>query len=205
MIKAILFDIDGVLVDSFEANFKFYQGLLLTAGYKSITREEYTSLFSYSMYDAIKNATNASKEEVDRIFQLGMNTPRQNHLIKINSIVTDTVKILKKKYKLGIVTSRLKNNVEEIPNFNKLGKYFQTIVTKEDTPNPKPSPEPIIFACDKLEIIPCEAIFIGDSESDIIAGKAAGTKTILYSKKCFANSDLYTNSFSELPKLINKL
>lgn len=54
MIKAIIFDVDGVLFDSFEANFKFYEDLFNKAGYIPPTRKEYPKLFHLPMMDVIK-------------------------------------------------------------------------------------------------------------------------------------------------------
>ena len=47
MIKAVIFDVDGVLLDSFEANFTFYQNLMKAAGYTAPTRKK-LQLFSYT-------------------------------------------------------------------------------------------------------------------------------------------------------------
>jgi beta-phosphoglucomutase-like phosphatase (HAD superfamily) len=58
MIKAVLFDVDGVLIDSFEANLKFFQRLISKAGYTPPTREEYQVAFSMNLRSAIKRSSN---------------------------------------------------------------------------------------------------------------------------------------------------
>lgn len=57
MIKAVIFDIDGVLIESFEANFKFYQNLISKAGYEPPTRKKFTLFHHFSMMDSIKTYT----------------------------------------------------------------------------------------------------------------------------------------------------
>lgn len=57
MIKAVIFDIDGVLVDSYEANFQFYTKLFKTAGYTGPSRKDYSYLFHLTMKDLIKKIT----------------------------------------------------------------------------------------------------------------------------------------------------
>ena len=57
MIKAVIFDIDGVLLDSFEANLKFFQDLMIKFGYLPPTKEEVPPIFHLNMWDAIRSLT----------------------------------------------------------------------------------------------------------------------------------------------------
>jgi phosphoglycolate phosphatase-like HAD superfamily hydrolase len=57
MIKVVLFDVDGVLINSFEANLIFYQDLLNFLGFPSMTRDEYQKLFHKTMEDVIRICT----------------------------------------------------------------------------------------------------------------------------------------------------
>ena len=50
-------------------------------------------------------------------------------------------------------------------------------VTPEDVSEPKPHPEPVLFALERLGVAPGEAVFVGDSPHDIASGRAAGTRT----------------------------
>jgi beta-phosphoglucomutase-like phosphatase (HAD superfamily) len=72
MIKAVLFDIDGVLIDSFAANLRFYQDLMIKAGYKPPTKEEFGNLFHRTLIDVIKVFTKStSDDEIMRIYKMG--------------------------------------------------------------------------------------------------------------------------------------
>jgi beta-phosphoglucomutase-like phosphatase (HAD superfamily) len=72
MIKAILFDIDGVLINTFEANLKFFQDLMRNTGYPEPTREEYRNLFHRTMIDAIRILTRSKDEnKIQEIFTMG--------------------------------------------------------------------------------------------------------------------------------------
>ncbi len=72
MIHAILFDVDGVLLDSLEANWRFFQDLMRAAGHPAPTRDTYTSMFHLSMKEVIVALTKpAEGEEVNRIWDLG--------------------------------------------------------------------------------------------------------------------------------------
>lgn len=205
MIKAIIFDIDGVLLDSFEANLKFFQDLMNNTGYRPPTREEFPAIFHLSMMDAIKTLTKSnSEEEIKRIWEMGRSREvgYDLGLLAMPEGAEKVVEVLSKNYQLGIVTSRIKESVYESPKLAKLKKYFKVTVSYEDTTNHKPHPEPLLLAAQKLGVESEECIYIGDVENDIKAARTAGMKVIIYSKNNFPQADICTTSFIELPELI---
>jgi len=78
--------------------------------------------------------------------------------------------------KKGIVTRNCRESVEIIAN--RFGLDFDFIITREDA-EPKPSPRPILLALRMAKSRPERSITIGDFKFDLMAGKAAGTKTAL--------------------------
>lgn len=208
MIKAILFDIDGVLLDSFDANHKFLNDLLMKAGYAGLSRETSRKNFHATMMDIIKSVTKSTSEkEIKRIWDMGntREVPYPVHLVRMPKDVPGVIHQLSKKYKLGLVTSRVKNGVFEIPKLAALQKYFSLDVAYEDTMNHKPHPEPLLFAAKQLGLLPGECIYVGDLETDVQAAKAAHMKIIICSKDRFDSADGYTKTFTGLPKVIRKL
>jgi pyrophosphatase PpaX len=208
MIKAVIFDIDGVLLDSFEANLKFYQDLMIKAGYRPPTREEFPPIFHLSMMDAIKVLTKSdSEEEIKRIWELGKSRAVEYpmDLLAMPEGTEEVIRILSKNYLLGIVTSRIKESVFEVPKLVKFKDYFKEVVCYQDTVNHKPDPEPLLLAAKKLDISPGEAVYIGDVENDIIAGKAAGMKVVIYSRNQFVTADVCVSEFTKLPEAIKNL
>lgn len=208
MIKAVIFDIDGVLLDSFDANFKFYQDLMIFVGYKPPTREEFQPLFHFAMIDAIKTLTKSTSNKKNKeIWKIGRSRKVKYplELLKMPKKTEETIKTLSQNYSLGIVTSRVREAVYEAPELAKLQKYFKVAISYQDTVNHKPHPEPLLLAAKKLRVKPEESVYIGDVENDIRAGKAAGMKVIIYSKKQFDSADVCTSSFKKLPEIISSL
>lgn len=208
MIKAVIFDIDGVLLDSFEANLKFFQDLMTRTGYRPPTRKEFPAIFHLSMLDAIKVLTKSiAEEEIKRIWEMGRSR-EVGYEFKLLTMPENAEKVtetLAKNYLLGIVTSRVKESVYEFPRLAKLEKYFKVAVSYQDTTNHKPHPEPLLLAADKLKVKPEECVYIGDVVNDIKAARAAGMKVIIYSKNKFDEADACTPLFSKLPELITTL
>jgi phosphoglycolate phosphatase-like HAD superfamily hydrolase len=209
MLKSVLFDVDGVLIDSFEANLKFFQNLFNSVGYKSITREKYLQTFHQPMENIIKDVIGSQNDtEVKRIFEFGKNNRAKLYpydLISSPDGYESVINKLNQKYKLGIVTSRIRGGVFQIPQLAKVEKYFQVTVYFEDTQKHKPDPEPLLLAANKLDINPVDILYIGDTESDFKAAKAAGMKFILYAKTNNSDEIINTTNFALIPDLIATL
>lgn len=208
MIKAVIFDIDGVLLDSFEANLKFFQDLMVKFGYPPPTREEFPPIFHLNMWDAIKALTKSdSEEEIRKIWEAGGSgeVVYPTELLNMPEGTEEVIKILSKNYLLGIVTNRIRNSVWEFSKLAEFKEYFRTIVSYEDTVNHKPDPDPLLLAAKRLSVQPEEAVYIGDVENDVKAGKAAGMKVIVYSQDKIPGADTYATSFKELPELMVSL
>ena len=208
MIKAVIFDVDGVLLDSFEANYKFHSDLMAKFGYNPATKEQYRSLFHNSMKDNIKVMTKSTdEEEIERIWEAGKNQEVSYHdeLLTIPKYLKETLELLAKNYVLGIVTSRVRESVFSSTILSSLRKYFKAVIAYQDTENHKPHPGPLLLAAQKLGFMPEECVYIGDVENDMIAARAAGMKVIIYSKNMLADADASTTIFDRLPEIISKL
>ncbi len=208
MIKAVIFDIDGVLLDSFETNLKFFQDLMAKAGYPSPTPETFRPIFPLTMRDAIKVLTQStSEQEIERIWEMGRQRTLTNGAasVPMPEGAEDVIRTLSQTYLLGIVTSRLKEPLYVSPWFAKLEPCFNVVVSYQDTTHHKPHPAPLLLAAQKLGVTPQESVYIGDAASDIAAANAAEMPMILYAKQALAGADACTFSFQELPTLISTL
>lgn len=208
MIQAVIFDIDGVLLDSFEANLKFYQDLMVAFGYPPPSREQYPAVFHLTMHNAIKKLTGLTDEiKINEVFEAGKNrkTPYRTDLLSAPAGVEKIIKQLHARYALGLVTSRIRETIYEAPQMAKLKKYFKVAICAYDTDKHKPEPEPLLLCAQKLGLPPTACVYIGDVENDVRAAKAAGMKMIVYSKNSIAGADYCTASFQAIPALVAAL
>ena len=208
MIKAVIFDIDGVLINSFEANFKFYQDLMAFAGYKRPTRDLIASMFHMTMEDVIRKLIgNKDDDEVHRVWLLGKKRAVRYpyELVSSPENCKDVLIELSKKYVLAIVTSRIKGGVFSLRQLSELESLFKVSVYFEDTVKHKPEPDPLIYACHRLDIEPDEAVYIGDTDTDVKAAKSAGMKVIIFSNTDITGADARTNLFTRIPVLVDRI
>jgi len=201
--RAILFDIDGVLIDSKKANFEFHKKQIFDIGGRIITREEYEPLFGTPMSKVVKLFyPKLNREQINKICHQGVQDyPKFYRFIKLEKYVVEILKELKKKYSLGIVTSRI---TAEVLDYFKLTNYFKVIVTAQDYTHPKPHPEPLLTAVERLNVTPKETIYIGDSKSDEEAAKNAKVVFIAYKNKSL-NTPYHITDFKQLPKMLISL
>jgi pyrophosphatase PpaX len=89
--------------------------------------------------------------------------------------VIDTLRQLKAKgIQLGIITSKMHDAALLGTNLTQMTDYFDVIIGLDDVTYHKPHPEGILKAMHQLHALPHETIYVGDSASDLLAGRAAG-------------------------------
>ncbi len=209
MIKAVVFDVDGVLIDSFNANAAFFHNLAVATGYSPISREHYKSLFHLTMLDVIAVfAVGASEERIQEIWEMGR-TQRDKlypkDLLSYPNGRDECIDALRKNYQLGIVTSRVRGSVFSFPQLKNIESHFSTVVYFEDTEKHKPDPEPLLLCAQKMGLDSSEIVYVGDAATDIQSARAAGMKIIEYSLNATTVADGITSDFSQIPQVVKEV
>lgn len=197
-IKAVLFDLDGVLVDSHDAWFKVFNYARKKFKFPEISLKEFDKSVWGGSIDRDVRAyfKNINPEEVAKVYFSKLSKFKKD--IKINPYAHYTLKTIKdKKLKTGIVTNTYKKVALEITDFHGITNFFDVIVGGDEVEKGKPAPDSILKACKKLKIAPEEALFIGDTKNDINAGKNAGCFTIGYK----IHGDLMIDNIKDIVKL----
>ena len=202
MIKAIIFDIDGTLVDSHEANISFYQSIFKVAGFKIPDKSLFDNFLHLSMIDTIKTLA-PSSEDVEKLWNIGNQIKYPSQLQKLFPFSQKVISILSHNYKLAIVTNRRKEGVNNYFSLSRLENYFSVIVAVEDVVNKKPHPEPLLLASERLAIKASECVYVGDACVDVLSAKAAGMKVITTNP--LEGADEYFDSFEQLLLKIEKI
>lgn len=201
--RVVLFDIDGVLINSRRANLEFYKKLLFSIGKKKIAEDQITSFFGHTMADIIKHFyPNLSQEKIKQGCHLGLRIyPDFYRFVKLEKNIKPILRQLKSQYRLGIVTSRV---TAEVLDYFNLSGFFQALIAFKDYKQPKPQPESLLLAIKKLKVDPQEAVYIGDSKSDEGAAKRAKMAFISY-KNSSLNTPYHLTDFKQLPKMLAKM
>jgi pyrophosphatase PpaX len=209
MIKAILFDIDGVLVDTKDSQLKFREKLFKLAGYEDVPDEffyDFHRPYSTLIADFLKSKDIDNPKEVSRLINMikdpEIRSPDIIEMFKFHQDLENILEHLSERYSLGVVTSRGHYGVKEVFNLRPIEKYFDTVITFDDCVNHKPHPEPLEKALKKLRLQPAQAIYIGDSDTDIIAASAIGMPSMHLAE---AKHDLAHYHISDFSEIINAI
>ena len=192
---AILFDMDGVLVDSLDAWWESLNTALKNFNKEEISRGEFIEKFwGHDLFNNLK------KLRLNENIGIFCNNIYINHVnvIKIFPNTIDTLKKLKY-YKKAVITNTPKDCALQILKKFEIEKYFNIIITSDEVENGKPAPDIVFKACNNLRVKPSEAVLIGDTESDMKAGRAAGCKVIGIK----VDGDFSINTISELTNIID--
>ena len=190
---AILFDMDGVLVESLDLWWTSLNTALKAHGRQEITREEFLEKYwGYDLNDTM------DKMGLDHEIVATCNESYKEYLDKVEMYpdVKDTLQKLER-YRKGIITNTPRDRAIQVIRNLKLGRYFDTVVTSDDVDRGKPSPGIVLKACKNLDVEPGDAITVGDTGSDVEAGKAAGCTVVGMN----INADYTIKKISELTEI----
>ncbi|MFZ1721725.1 MAG: HAD-IA family hydrolase [Microgenomates group bacterium] len=207
MIKSVLFDVDGVLLDSYDANSKYVSDLNYALGNSPLPKDWYATRYHVSLKDIIMELSESNDQsKLERLYMFAKTeVPYDHTLLKMPEKIEEVLETLSKKYSLGIVTSRIHKSIYGLPQLKKLKEYFETSVGYEDTEQHKPHPAPLLEACRRLNVLPAEAVYVGDAITDVKAAVAAKMPIIHFAEKPSEFTTSGTFIFSEIPKLVEAI
>jgi phosphoglycolate phosphatase len=115
-------------------------------------------------------------------------------------IYPDTKRTLKQltSYRKAIITNTPTDCARQILKKFDIAQYFEAIITSDDVRKAKPDPEIVFTACKRLGVTPKTALLVGDTESDVKAGRAAGCTVVGLN----IAADIMIQKLSELTDLI---
>jgi endonuclease-3 related protein len=216
-VEALLFDLDGTLVDSMKVILRALNSVLSKRGLSSFTAMELCEVSGIPLRKFLSSRfPNIGRDLVDicvnEFYTLYLQTSLEE--CKLFPPVKEVLKQLRSRdIKLGLVTTTPRKLVDrDLERFG-LRKFFEVVVTGDDVQAHKPAPEAVLKAISELGLKSRDGCaIVGDSPHDISAGKAAGIITIaittgLCSRKRLAreNPNFIIESMSELPKIVNNV
>jgi len=209
-ISTIIFDVDGVLLDSNTFLAEIHQKTAKELGLRVPTMHEILRLFGKEWSTIIQTLwPDIDSENFKKIYSRVGNL--ENVVISpIKNAVEITKKLKNSGFKLAIVSARPEIYVVE--PLKKSGfnlELFDVVISADDTKNHKPHPEPLIHACRRLNINPKEAVYVGDSLIDYESAKSAKLEFIAVLTGDVKEEEFRENgvkniisSIAELPKFL---
>ena len=188
-IRCVIYDCDGVLFDSIEANMRLYNDLCSAVGRVPLEEEEIKYVHTHTVYEAIHFIFG----EEDGLEKRALESLKQVDLreyivyLKMEPHLLQTLNLLKANGILRAINTNRTTSMKYIMERFHLEPFFDMVVTALDVTHPKPHPESIEKIVQKLNLNKEETVFIGDSEVDQQTAKSSGIKFISYKNREIAN------------------
>jgi len=206
MIKAILFDFDGVLAETMEDHFLAWQKVFKDYGVE-IKREDYFVLEGMKMIKIAKKLSeeNNINPDPEIIVKLKDEYYLKNHSFAFYPKVEELIDLLKrKKSLLALVSASPREKLHRTVPAEFL-KKFDTVISEEDSKNGKPSPDPYLNAAESLGVSPKECLVIENAPLGIKSAKNAEMYCIAIcstlDKSFLSEADEIIDRFEDLEKL----
>jgi len=213
MVEAILWDNDGVLVDTERLFFQSTRETLARAGVE-LTLEQFLDL-----------SMRQGRSTFDLVAECGWNPQRIAALKKerdtayadilrnetrIMAGIPEALRALQSRARMAVVTSSQREHFEVMHASTRLTGFFEFVLAREDFNRTKPHPEPYLLALRRLGLAPERCIAIEDSERGLAAARAAGLRCLVIPNEitCACNFDGATavlQSAAQVPETLETL
>lgn len=182
MIRALLWDNDGVLVDTEHLYYRATRTILAQVGV-DLKEEDYIDLLLVQGRGAwhLAAAKGVGPEEIERLRE--DRNALYSRLLEEEPVLIDgvarTLQALAGSYRMGIVTSSRKDHFDLIHRSTGLLPFFEFVLTADDYSRFKPDPEPYLLALERIGLGPDQCLVIEDSLRGLEAATAAGMRCLV--------------------------
>jgi len=180
MIKAILFDMDGVLIDAKDWHYDALNQALAVFGYE-IGREAHLSTFdglpTRKKLEILSQASNLPTGLHNFINELKQSYTIQISHLRCHPFFSHQYALRRLKdegYKLAVCSNSIRNTVVTLMQLSGLDQYLDVLISNEDVSHAKPDPEMYLLAMKKFGLKPEECLVLEDNDHGIQAARASG-------------------------------
>lgn len=200
-VRCVIYDCDGVLFDSIEANKKLYNDLCALVGRTPLSEEEVKYVHTHTVYETIhlifQKDDGLEKKALEMLKQIDL----RDYIIylKMEPYLFQILNLLKTNGILRAIDTNRTTSMKHIMDRFHLWPFFEMVVTAQDVKNPKPHPESIEKILQTLNVKKEETVFVGDSEVDQQTARSSGIKFIAYKNRYLASDAYIDNHLALLP------
>lgn len=205
-IKAVLFDMDGVLIDAKDWHYEALNKALKLFGYE-INRNEHLSSYDglptkvklekltseKGLPKYLHDFINEMKQKYTTDMTYNYCRPRFNHEYALSKLKSE-------KYKLAVCSNSIKSTIDMMMKMSALDKYLDLKLSAEEVKDPKPSSEIYIKAMKELNLSPEECLIVEDNQNGIKAAKSSKANILIVRTVDEVNYKNIKNRICELEK-----
>ncbi len=178
-ITTVLFDLDGTLLDSIRLIIDSYHHALRVNGVPARSDDDWLAGIGTPLRVQFRDWAHepALFDGLISAYR-DHNLSHHDRMVRAYPGAVELVRDLRGRgRRTGLVTSKQRPGAERGLRFLGLADAMDVLIAAEDVANPKPHPEPVLLALERLGVEPAEAIYVGDSVHDMESGRGAGVRT----------------------------
>jgi len=200
-IKIVAFDCDGVMFDTKESNTAYYNQILGHFGRPAMTTEQFAYCHSHTADQSIAKLFDDEESfRAAQSYRKSMSYLPFLKYMEIEPYLKPLIETLRPRYKTAIATNR-SDTMDCVISEHGLEGYFDLVVCSNDVDHPKPHPDQLIKILEHFGIEPCDSLYVGDSELDEIAAKAAGVPFVAYKNRSLS-ADFHIQSLKQIAEIL---
>lgn len=187
LVKAVLFDLDGTLVDSLPELYHGVHTVLSDMGLKAPSQEAVGAMIGRGILVLVQRLCAAlgiaveseqGRDLFDRLLKAWSESGGR-HMAFYPRVIEGVEQLKDKGIRVALVTNKQRSLTVEFLQSRGLESLFDTVVAGDDCPNNKPAPDMLIRAMTEMNVCASETVMVGDSRNDALAGRAAGVSVAL--------------------------
>jgi HAD superfamily hydrolase (TIGR01509 family) len=200
-IRAVAFDCDGVMFDSSQANRAYYNRLLQSFGMPELNSSQFDYVHSHSVEDCIAYLFKDPDMQAEAHgMRKAMGYHRFLSLMTIEPHLKSILRYLRPSYKTAVATNRT-DTMDDVISTHGLEGYFDKVVSAKDVARPKPHPDLLQKVAELFKLEPQQVVYIGDSDLDELAARAAQMPFIAFGNKALA-TQWHIERLNEIQRLL---
>lgn len=200
-IQAVVFDCDGVLFDTQEANRVYYNRFLAHFGLPELSESQLEFVHAHTFGEALDHLFPDERLRREAYeFRRTLDYGEFLRHLRIEPGLRALLPRLRRRYKTAIATNRMDTMHRLLAEFGLAGD-FDLVVTSLDVARPKPAPDALLKILAHFGLAPPEALFVGDSGVDAATARAAGVPFVAYRNPGLA-ADRHIERLEELEALL---
>ncbi len=201
-IRAVIYDLDGVLVDSLEANVAYYNRLLQHFGMGPVRAEHLEIIQTRTSREVIEHLfPDAALAAAARTYEKQLDNEGIIPLIRLEPHVRQILVALRRRYRTAIATNRGKS-LPLVLAHHRLESLFDLTVSSAQVQSPKPHPGYLQIILTTFDLAPHQALYVGDADVDAQLAATVGVPFVAYKNPqlpALAHIDDHRQIFALLP------
>jgi HAD superfamily hydrolase (TIGR01549 family) len=185
MIKLVVFDFDGVLVDSNQAWADICDRAAKATGLeKGVAHDDLKSHYGKPYIEILRAAYPEMTDDpaaIEEMYSNFVNLSASDDFsssFKAIKGLKRALRGMKKKFKLAVGSGNTKRMLNRFLSKFGLEEYFDLVVSGDEVRRGKPNPDMLLKAMRHFDVEPKEAVYVGDAKSDIMAARKAGMRSV---------------------------